>query len=61
VELVPGRTPSGKLAKKIIALLKASTRETISEKIDRTNLDEVTRLIPAGKGEIIVKGKILSI
>ncbi|TRO61440.1 fibronectin-binding domain-containing protein [Candidatus Bathyarchaeota archaeon] len=61
VELVPGRTSSGKLAKKIIELLKASSRENISEKIDRTNLDEVARLIPAGKGEITIKGKILSL
>ncbi|MGB6681103.1 MAG: ribosome rescue protein RqcH [Candidatus Bathyarchaeia archaeon] len=61
VELVPGRTSSGKLAKKIIEILKASSRENISEKIDRTNFDEVTRLIPAGKGEIIVKGKIMSL
>jgi hypothetical protein len=61
VELVPGRTSSGKLAKKIIEILKASSRENISEKIDRTNFDEITRLIPAGKGEIIVKGKIMSL
>ncbi|OGD52985.1 hypothetical protein A3K80_03525 [Candidatus Bathyarchaeota archaeon RBG_13_38_9] len=61
VELVPGRTSSGKLAKKIIEILKVSSRETISERIDRTNLDEVARLIPAGKGEIAIKGKILSL
>lgn len=61
VELVPGRTSSGKLAKNIIKILKGSSRENISEKIDRTNFDEVTRLIPAGKGEIIIKGKIMSL
>ena len=61
VELVPGRTASGKLAKRIIEMLKASSRENISERIDRTYFDEVTRLIPAGKGEIIIKGKILSL
>ncbi|WP_455369841.1 ribosome rescue protein RqcH [[Eubacterium] cellulosolvens] len=61
VELVPGKTAAGKLAKKIIEILKASSHENISERIDRTYFDEVTRLIPAGKGEIIIKGKILSI
>ncbi|WP_455278095.1 ribosome rescue protein RqcH [[Eubacterium] cellulosolvens] len=61
VELVPGRTAAGKLAKKIIEILKASSSENIGERIDRTCFDEVARLIPAGKGEIIVKGKILSL
>ena len=61
VELVPGRTPSGKLAKKILEILKISSSENISDKIDRTYFDDVTRLIPAGKGEIIIKGKILSL
>ncbi len=57
VELVPGKVSSGKLAKKIIEVLKSTSPEQLREKISQALLDEVARLVPAGRGEIISKGR----
>ena len=59
VEVVPGRNPSGKLAKRATEILKAASPEHIRDRIGAVRLDEVARLIPAGRGDIIVKGKII--
>jgi len=59
IEVVPGRNPSGKLAKRAIEILKAASPEPVRDKLSRVRLDDVARLIPAGRGDIIVKGKII--
>jgi len=59
VELVPGRTPAGILAKKIVEILKAKSPESIREKLNRISIDEVARLIPAGKGDIVDGSKTI--
>jgi len=59
VEVVPGRNPSGKLAKRVIEILKAASPQHIRDRFGAVRLDEVARLIPAGRGDIIVKGKII--
>lgn len=58
VELVPGRTSSAKLAKQIIEILKLESPSYARSRFNRVHLDEVARLIPAGKGTIVRRGKV---
>ncbi len=58
VEVVPGRTSSGRLAKSIIEILKNSSPEFIRDKLNRLPPDEAARLIPAGRGDIVYRGRI---
>jgi len=58
VELVPGRTASGRLAKSIIEILKNSSPGFVRDKVNRLPPDEAARLIPAGRGDIVYRGRI---
>ncbi|MFX1450148.1 MAG: ribosome rescue protein RqcH [Promethearchaeota archaeon] len=53
VEICPGDLKSSILAKKIKSLWISNVKDTkLRNKINRINLDEIQRLIPAGKGKI---------
>ncbi|MEM2982706.1 MAG: hypothetical protein QXH17_06035, partial [Candidatus Bathyarchaeia archaeon] len=60
VELVPGKTPAGKLARKIIEILKPDIIGRVSERTLKSMVEEVARLIPAGRADILSRGRIIS-
>ena len=53
VEISPGKTPSGKLAKKIKTILVSKIPEKYRATVKRIDLTEIQRLIPSGKADII--------
>jgi hypothetical protein len=53
VELVPGKTRSGELAKRIIHKLSKKVSESVAKTIKNLTLDEIQRMIPAGTGDIV--------
>ncbi|MEM4251621.1 MAG: ribosome rescue protein RqcH [Candidatus Bathyarchaeia archaeon] len=55
LEVIPGRTTSGNLAKNAVEILNAASA---GARLTKTHLDEIARVIPAGRGEIVIKGRI---
>jgi len=53
VEISPGKTQSGKLAKRILSILTSKVPENHRYLMKKINLDDIQRLIPAGKADII--------
>ncbi len=53
VEIVPGKQPSGKLAKQIRLSLAGKVSKSISKEILELPLEEFQKLIPAGEGELV--------
>ncbi|MCW4032088.1 MAG: ribosome rescue protein RqcH [Candidatus Bathyarchaeota archaeon] len=53
IEISPGKTQSGKLAKKILSILTSKVPENYRHLMKNINLDDIQRLIPAGKADII--------
>jgi len=56
VELIPGETSAGKLARKIIEILRPESMERVSERTMKAMVEEVARLIPAGRAEMLGRG-----
>lgn len=52
VELVPGKTPSGRLAKEIRAKLYERAPKDLKELVKRLEVEEIQRFIPPGGGEL---------
>ncbi|MGQ9639256.1 MAG: ribosome rescue protein RqcH [Candidatus Bathyarchaeia archaeon] len=59
VELVPGETSAGRLARKIIEFLRPTDIRGLSDRTLRVLVEDVARLIPAGRGNILSKGRIV--
>jgi len=53
VEISPGKTQGGKLAKRILSILTSKVPENCKHLMKNINLDDIQRLIPAGKADII--------
>ncbi len=52
VELIPGKTPSGRLAKEIRAKLCERAPRDLKELVKRLEIEEIQRFIPPGGGEL---------
>ena len=52
VEIVPGKTPAGKLGKQILAELRRRAPFQLTKLLDQIELEEVQKHIPAGKGDM---------
>ena len=55
VEIVPGDTPSGRLAKQIVKTLIEKLPKETRKRILKIPIDEVQSFIPSGKGRILKK------
>lgn len=52
VEIIPGKQPSGKLAKQIRSILAGKFHKSISKEILELPSEEFQKLIPSGRGEL---------
>jgi hypothetical protein len=53
VKLVPGKTRSAALAKKILHLLSRKITSNATRDMKALNLEEIQRMIPAGTGDVV--------
>ena len=56
VELIPGKTRSASLAKKILYRLSKKVTTDAAKKMKALGLEEIQRFIPSGTGDIVEEG-----
>ncbi len=56
VELIPGKTRSASLAKKMLHLLSKKVTVDAAKKMKALSLEEIQRMIPAGNGDVVEEG-----
>ncbi len=52
VEIIPGKQPSGELAKEIRRLLAKKTSKALKKNVLETPLEEIQKFIPSGRGTV---------